>query len=212
MLWSKWSRFFLSFPVPPVFFSSLARSKYLPIFSLPFIFSQGSAGAVTSTRWLIIIIILLFFRLVGLHLPSYFQVLQSQYQSFGKCTKSTNYNWYHRHFHAPQFSQFAFFQFYSVVSRASEVHNSLLSFTPLEFFTSALADGFSLEFEWLQVSRTRLSILAVLSNAVVWIISTHPPTSKSSKPFNNPLVTMPNAPITVGTIVTFMFHSFFLIL
>ena len=60
-----------------------------------------------------------------------------------------------------------------------------------------------------QVSRTRLSILAVLSNAVVWIVSTRPPTSKSSRPFNNPLVIVPNAPITIGTIVTFMFHSFF---
>ena len=60
-----------------------------------------------------------------------------------------------------------------------------------------------------QVSRTRLSILAVLSNAVVWIVSTHLLTSKSSRPFNNPLVTVPNAPITIGTIVTFMFHSFF---
>ena len=29
---------------------------------------------------------------------------------------------------------------------------NLLSFTPLEFFTSVLADGFSLEFEWQQVS------------------------------------------------------------
>ena len=56
---------------------------------------------------------------------------------------------------------------------------------------------------------TRLRILAVLSNAVVWIVSTHPPTSKSSRPFNNPLVIVPNAPITIGTIVTFMFHSFF---
>ena len=52
-----------------------------------------------------------------------------------------------------------------------------------------------------QVSRTRLRILAVLSNAVVWIVSTRPPTSKSPRPFNNPLV--------IGTIVTFMFHSFF---
>ena len=60
-----------------------------------------------------------------------------------------------------------------------------------------------------QVSRTHLSILAVLSNAVVWIVSTRPLTSKSSRPFNNPLVTVPNAPITSGTIVTFMFHSFF---
>ena len=60
-----------------------------------------------------------------------------------------------------------------------------------------------------QISRTRLNILAVLSNAVVWIVSTRPPTSKSPRPFNNPLVTVPNAPITIGTIVTFMFHSFF---
>ena len=39
-----------------------------------------------------------------------------------------------------------------------------------------------------QVSRTRLSILAVISNAVIWIVSTRPPTSKSSGHFNNPLV------------------------
>ena len=89
---------------------------------------------------------------------------------------------------------------------------SLLLFTPLEFFTSVLADGFywSLsDSKSPQVSRTCLSILAVLSNAVVWMVSTRPLTSKSSRPFNNPLVTVPNAPITIGTIVTFMFHSFF---
>ena len=61
-----------------------------------------------------------------------------------------------------------------------------------------------------QVSRTLLSILAVFNNAVVWMVSNRPPTSKSSRPFNNPLVIVPNAPITIGTIVTFMFHSFFL--
>ena len=59
-----------------------------------------------------------------------------------------------------------------------------------------------------QVSRTRLGILAVLSYAVVWIVSTRPPTSKSSRPFNNSLVIVPNTPVTIGTIVTFMFHSF----
>ena len=59
------------------------------------------------------------------------------------------------------------------------------------------------------VSRTRLRILAVLSNAVILIVSTRPPTSKSFRPFNNPLVIVPKAPITIGTIVTFMFHSFF---
>ncbi len=60
-----------------------------------------------------------------------------------------------------------------------------------------------------QVSRTLLSILAVLNNAVVWMASTRLPTSKSSNPFNNPLVTVPKAPITIGIIVTCMFHSFF---
>ena len=60
-----------------------------------------------------------------------------------------------------------------------------------------------------QVSRTLLSILAVFNNAVVWVVSTRPLTFKSSSPFRNPLATVPNAPITIGIIVTFMFHRFF---
>ena len=60
-----------------------------------------------------------------------------------------------------------------------------------------------------QVFRTLLSILAVLNNAVVWMVSTRPPTFKSSSPFNNPLVIVPKAPITIGIIVTFMLYSFF---
>ena len=60
-----------------------------------------------------------------------------------------------------------------------------------------------------QSYRTLLNILVVLSNAVIWIFSTYPPTSKSSRPFNNHLVIMPKSPITIGTIVTFMVHSFF---
>ena len=88
----------------------------------------------------------------------------------------------------------------------------LLFIYSLQFFTSALADDLSLEIEWqqsLQASRTLLSILAVFNNAVVRMVSTQPSTSKSSRPFNNPLVTVPNAPITIGIIVTFLFHSFF---
>ena len=60
-----------------------------------------------------------------------------------------------------------------------------------------------------QVSRTLLSILAVFNNAVVWMVSTRPPTSKSSRLINNPLVTVPKAPITIGIILTFIFNSFF---
>ena len=60
-----------------------------------------------------------------------------------------------------------------------------------------------------QVSRTYLCILSVFNNAVVWMVSTRLSTSKSSRPFDNPLVTVSKAPITIGTIVTFMLHSFF---
>ena len=60
-----------------------------------------------------------------------------------------------------------------------------------------------------QVSRTLLSILAVLNNVEVSIVSTRLPTSKSSSPINNPLVTVPNAPITISIIVICMFHIFF---
>ena len=70
----------------------------------------------------------------SLHPSCYFQVLQSLYQSFDDCTKSTSYNWSNRHFHVPQFFQFsskvevliplfAFFQLYSVVRRDCKVHN-----------------------------------------------------------------------------------------
>ena len=60
-----------------------------------------------------------------------------------------------------------------------------------------------------QFSRTLLSILAVHNNAVIWMVSTRPPTSKSSSPVNNLLLTEPKEPITIGIIVTFIFHSFF---
>ena len=59
-----------------------------------------------------------------------------------------------------------------------------------------------------QVSWTLLSILSVFNNDV-WDVSTRLPKSKSSRPFNNHLVTVPKTPITIGIIVTFLFHSFF---
>ena len=71
-------------------------------------------------------------------------------------------------------------------------------------FYNSLNDSKSLE-----ASRTLRSILAVFNNAVVWMVSIRPPTSKSSSPFNNHLATVPKAPITIGIIITFMFHSFF---
>ena len=129
---------------------------------------------------------------------------------------------------------FAFFQFYPVVSLNGKVYYSAGSF----FFFLLLTltrSGRMAEIKWYlllirvflhqrklmvfhwslseskspQVSKTLLSILAVFNNAIVWMTSTRSPTSKSSRPFNKPLVTVPKAPITIGMIVTFMFHSFF---
>ena len=41
------------------------------------------------------------------------------------------------------------------------------------------------------------------------MVSTRPPASMSSSPFDNPLVIVPKAPITIGIIITFMWQSFF---
>ena len=84
--------------------------------------------------------------------------------------------------------------------------------SPLELFKSALADGFHRSLSLLKspyVSKTLFSIQTVFNNAVVWMVPTRSPNFKSSSPFNNTLVTVPKAPIPIGTIVTFIFHSFF---
>ena len=49
-------------------------------------------------------------------------MLLSLYQSFGDSSKSTNYNWYHRHFHVPQFFQYT-----------SKIYVPILLFLSLNF-------------------------------------------------------------------------------
>ena len=41
------------------------------------------------------------------------------------------------------------------------------------------------------------------------MVSTRSPISKFSSAFSNPLFTVPNAPVTIGIIVTCVFYSFF---
>ena len=60
-----------------------------------------------------------------------------------------------------------------------------------------------------QVSRSILSFLADLNNAIVWMFSTCPLISYSSSPLNEPLGIVQSVPVTIGITVTFMFHSFF---
>ena len=86
-----------------------------------------------------------------LHLSSCFSVLLSLYQSFSDCTKSTNYHWYYRHFHIPQLFQFpgnveigilffAFFHFYSMVSRYRKFHNFAGSLFFVDYYKVRLFD------------------------------------------------------------------------
>ena len=73
-------------------------------------------------------------------------------------------------------------------------------------FHWSLSDSMSQDF------MTLLSILANLNNAVVLMVSTCPLISKSSSLFTNPLGIVPSAPITISITITFMFHSFILVL
>ena len=61
----------------------------------------------------------------------------------------------------------------------------------------------------LRVSRTLLSILADLNNAVIWMVFIPPVISKSSCPCIIPLVTVPRTSITIGITVTFMLYNIF---
>ena len=79
----------------------------------------------------------------------------------------------------------------------------------------SLLRGFHISVNWwlfTGVSWTLLSILSDLNNAVVWMASTRPLISKSSRPCTKLLVTVPSAPITIDITVIFMFYMFFLIL
>ena len=58
-----------------------------------------------------------------------------------------------------------------------------------------------------QVSRTLLSILADLSNAVVWVVSTRPSISSSSSLLAKLLMTVPSTRIIIGITVNFISHN-----
>ena len=104
--------------------------------------------------------------------------------------------------------------FYSSCSTCTFKHflnNELLSLLQLllfEFITPALINGLS-DRIFPQVSRTLLSILVDLNNAIHWMVSNCPLISKSFCICTNPMVTVLRTPIIIGITVTFIFHSFF---
>ena len=61
--------------------------------------------------------------------------------------------------------------------------------------------------KFLRVSRTPLSILADLINAVVQMILTRPPISNFSNPLPKPLKIIPSALITTSITITFIFRG-----
>ena len=108
-----------------------------------------------------------------------------------------------------------------ILPRTSAINDITVTFTfsrkyyyYYNYYYYLLIESFSLKFEWLQVSSSVqdfLSFLSDLNNVVVWMVFIRSLISKSSSLFNNPLVTVPSAPITDGINVTFMFHSFILL-
>ena len=81
-----------------------------------------------------------------LYSSSDLQLLELPFQAFEDRSKWTNYNWYHRYSHVLHS------EFLRKVQVLVSLSSLLLLFYSLEFFTSALADSFSLESERQQVS------------------------------------------------------------
>ena len=80
-------------------------------------------------------------------------------------------------------------------------NNNNNKLTLWEFFTQALAGGFSLEGEWQQVSSSLFSVF--------WLDSSCPLISKSSSPFTKSLGIIPSTQIIIGITVTFIFYGHF---
>ena len=90
---------------------------------------------------------------------------------------------------------------YHQVSRTNLIIILLL----YEVLTPGISDGFHWSLSASkspQMPETFLSILANLNNAEVWILSTCPHISKSSRPLTNLLGIVPSASITIGITVT----------
>ena len=118
----------------------------------------------------------------SLQSSSYFQVLKSLHQSFGDCTKSSNYT---RHLHVSKFVVFffhflrkfeilillfAFFQFYSVISQDSKVYNAANSlFLLIIIRSSRLA-----EMRWSGcISKSQMSLCVSFSRTDVALRKYH---------------------------------------
>ena len=113
------------------------------------------------------------------------QVLQSLFQSFGDRVKCANYNWYHRHFHVPQFLQFSskvkvtlsFFTFLSVLLCGQPERQSPLFGRFSFFFCFFLGGGCSFFFFFF------FYLLLLSLGLVVWLRLGDPFESQNPREF-----------------------------
>ena len=103
------------------------------------------------------------------------------------------------------------FCFFHPISRILHYYYYYYYYYYCELLTSTSAEDIhrsSSDSKSPQVSWTLLSIIAYLSNVIVWIDPFHPPVSISSSPRTKLLRISPSAPITIAITVTLILHSF----
>ena len=115
-------------------------------------------------------------------MSSDFQPFQPPYQAFGDRSKCTNYNWYHRHFHVPQYFQFSgkvqifwlSFRFLLILHYGLPERLSTLfgSFSFFFFLLSISRSGRLAEIRWsVCISKSQISLFASFSkkDSGLWI-------------------------------------------
>ena len=86
---------------------------------------------------------------------------------------------------------------------------TIIIIIPCKFFSAVIADSFSLESDWQQVS-SGYQDSSDLNNAIIWMVSSLRLISNSSSLFYKLLSIVPCAPNTTGIIVTLHIPQFFL--
>ena len=127
------------------FFNSLAKSRYLSLFSHSFNFTLQSPQFCNFSYFLLIIIRSGCLAEIWLS----FCILKSQWSWAVSFSRTDSGLCIYYLFVRSNFNLFHNSQWINLPIQSGLV---LLLFTPWQFFTSVLADGLSLEFEWQQVS------------------------------------------------------------
>ena len=152
-----------------LFLTSLARSRYMSWILHSSTYTQPSVGTKKSYRWCII-----FFFLI----------------KTGSCILPWT-GW-----SVCMWKSYRIMSFFFIDKDRPRIYYLLLESLShkckLMVFHWSLSDSKSP-----QVSRTLLSILTDLNNALIWMVSTRPLISKSPCPLNNPSVPVPRAPTTI---------------